>query len=231
MKLKLTLFTALAVASGFTPAGAADDAATPPTPRALPDALKPYDVDKRRQAFPRGVEGLTSMPTNPRGRRIRGTPTAMANSRRKKSKPRAKRSGRRSRRGSETRFDEADTDDNGSLSEEEFLATLPDDVSEERAKAAFDRIDSDDDGEISWEEFLKAYGHGKAAPPRGPKPGRPVKPERPERPDVPGLPEQLKPFDLNGDGVLSREEIETAIADGTWPVPHRPKPPGEVRPR
>jgi Ca2+-binding EF-hand superfamily protein len=230
MKLKLTLFTALAVASGFTPARAADDALTPPTPRALPDALKPYDVDGdgklSREEWKAFVDAnKPERPKNPWDTNGDGK-LSEEEIKAAREKIRAEIEAR-----IRARFDEADTDDNGSLSEEEFLATLPDDVSEERAKAAFARIDSDDDDKISWEEFLKAYGHGKAAPPRGPKPGRPVKPERPERPEVPGLPEQLKPFDLNGDGVLSGEEIQKAIADGSWPVPHRPKPPGDVPPR
>ena len=124
------------------------------------------------------------------------------------------------------RFDEADTDDDGFLSGAEFEATLPEGVTPERARNAFNRIDADDDDKISKEEFLKACLHGNSAPPRGPRP--PKRPKPPETPN-PGLPELLKPFDLNEDGVLSREEIGKAIEDGTWPPHPRPRVGGAPR--
>jgi Ca2+-binding EF-hand superfamily protein len=117
------------------------------------------------------------------------------------------------------RFDEADTDDDGFLSLEEFGATLPDRIPDETVERLFNHCDADDDGKISKDEFLKCLGRVVR-----PTPPRPPKPEPPTPPDPRPLPEFLKPFDLNGDGVLSRDEILRAIFEGKWP-PDRPDPP------
>ena len=49
------------------------------------------------------------------------------------------------------RFDEKDTNDDGVLDLDEFVASL-----EERIKSHFDRLDQDDDGEISKDEYVSA---------------------------------------------------------------------------
>ena len=92
----------------------------------------------------------------------------------------------------------------------------------ERAQAAFDRLDTDDDDKISKEEFFKFNG----LPPRPDAP-RPPKPQhnspKPTPPGPPALPEALKAFDTDCNGILSRGEMAAASKAGTWPG--RPKPP------
>jgi Ca2+-binding EF-hand superfamily protein len=221
MKRPIFLLAALALAGGMVPLSAEESA---PPARPLPEKLKPYDVDGdgrlSREEWKAYVEAnKPDRPTNPWDTNGDGklSPEEIAAAReaiRKEIEERCL-----------MRFDEADTDDDGLLSSEEFLATLPAQVTPERARSAFSRIDADDDGSISKEEFLKACLHGNSAPPRRgreQKPTRPTKPEPPAPPTGgPGLPEMLKKFDLNGDGRLGRDEIQKAIEDGTWP--NRPR--------
>lgn len=227
MKPKFTLLTALAFATVSSVAIADEGAPTRPA-RQLPEKLKPYDVDGdgrlSREEYKAFVDD--HRPDAPRspwdtdgdGKLSEEEIAAARAAMREKLLERYK-----------ARFEEADTNDDGSLSFDEFKAMLPGDIKEERAKAAFDRLESDEDEDevLSLDEFLKF--HGLPLRPPGPRPGKPdrdkPKPERPERPERPALPEQLKPFDTNNDGILSREEIKAAIEAGTWPG--RPKPPGD----
>ena len=222
MKPKLTLLTALAFASVMSVAVADEGGPTRPA-RQLPEKLKPYDVDGdgrlSREEYKAFVDD--HRPEAPRspwdtdgdGKLSEEEIAAARAAMRAKLLERYK-----------ARFEEADTNDDGSLSYEEFRAMLPDDINEERAKAAFDRLESDEDEDdvLSLDEFLKFHG----LPLR---PDRPDKPDRdkpkPERPERPALPEKLKAFDTNNDGILSRDEIKAAIEAGTWPG--RPKPPGD----
>jgi Ca2+-binding EF-hand superfamily protein len=221
MKRPIALLAFLALAGG-TATVSADDSTAPARP--LPDKLKPYDVDGdgrlSREEWKAFVEAnKPDRPTNPWDTNGDGklSPDEIQAAReaiRKEIEDRCL-----------MRFDEADTDDDGLLSGEEFLATLPAEVTPERARNVFNRIDTDDDGSVSKEEFLKACLHGNSAPPRGPRNQKPTRPTPPTPPDPttggPGLPEILQKFDLNADGKLSRDEIQTAIENGTWP--NRPR--------
>jgi Ca2+-binding EF-hand superfamily protein len=231
MKPKLTLLTALAFAS-VTGVATAQDAPPPPTRpgRTLPEALKPFDVnsdgrlsreeykaylDEHRPETPK-----SQWDTNGDGKldaaEIEAARAAMRERLLEKFR---------------VRFDEADTEGgteenpgDDSLTLEEFKATLPEDISDERAAAAFARLESDDDQDevLSLEEFLKFNGlpvRPDAVHKPKPKPETP-KPKPPQRPPLSDL---LKEFDTNNDGILSRAEIQAAIEAGKWPV--RPKPP------
>lgn len=223
MKPKFTLLTALAIAASAVPV-AADDARRPERPtRGLPDALKPYDanedgrlsreeykafIDDRRPDTPK-----SEWDTDGDGKLSHEEIEAARAAMRAKLEERFL-----------ARFNEADEDEDGFLSEEEFKSTLPDDVSDERAAAAFGRLDADDDGKISKDEFLKFNGlRPRPDAPRPPKP-RPDRP-KPQPPVLPPLPDFLKALDLDGNGILSRDEIKKAIEEGHWPP--RPQPPAD----
>jgi Ca2+-binding EF-hand superfamily protein len=218
MKLRIALLTALAFATGLMLVQAEDDPGTRP-PKGLPDALKPYDVDgdgklsaEEWRAFIN--DHKPNRPPNPVDLNGDGTvtPEEIAAYREELRK--------RLEEERSKRFDEADLDDDGFLSLEEFTKALPGSVPAERAERLFNHCDADGDGLMSKEEFLKCLGYApRAEPPRPPKP-RPPQPPGPHP-----LPDFLKPFDLNGDGILSRDEIQKAIADGTWPFPPPTDPP------
>jgi Ca2+-binding EF-hand superfamily protein len=122
------------------------------------------------------------------------------------------------------RFHEADADEDGSLSLEEFQNSLPNGFPDERAAALFNHCDANDDDAISEDEFLACLARSPKA--RSPGEGNAPKSARtvPER--AAGLPELLKPYDLNGDGHLDAEEIAAAREAGTWP-PQPPAPPDD----
>src|SRR5690606_4773581 len=63
------------------------------------------------------------------------------------------------------RFREADVDEDGQLSLEEFSGTMPKEVAAIRIRKAFALLDVDSDGFISVDEFLASGGVG---PPRRP---------------------------------------------------------------
>lgn len=66
-------------------------------------------------------------------------------------------------------FSQLDTDGDGSISQEEFLAGRPDDVSEEQAAQMWSRLDSSGAGSLSQEDFVSAMEQ--QGPPPGPPPG------------------------------------------------------------
>jgi|GEM_PF-2509572 len=224
MKRKLTLSAALAFASA-TGASFAQDAPPPPT-RALPEKAAPFDVngDGRlsREEYKALVEASRQETPKSRWDADNDGKLSEAEINDARAEMRLKLEARFLKR-----FEEADlsgvdeegneTDPDGQLSLAEFTATLPGDVSPERALAAFTRLDADADEFISQTEFLKFNG----LPPRpnGPKPPKP-RPEtpKPKPPVRPPLPDFLLSINENGDGVLSRDEIQKGIKDGTWPV-------------
>lgn len=227
MKLKLTLFTALAFVAASGVAAAAD---TPTRPsRGLPEKLRPYDANNdgrlSREEYKAFVDD--QRPENPKSEWDTDGDGKLS-----EAEIEAARAAMRAKLEARflARFNEADTggggedgtEPDGLLTLEEFTNTLPDDVSADRAKAAFDRLDTDDDDKISKDEFFKFNG----LPPRPDAP-RPPKPQhnspKPKPPVPPALPEALKAFDTDGNGILSRAEIAAAIKAGTWPG--RPKPP------
>ncbi|MDO6963111.1 EF-hand domain-containing protein [Rhizobium alvei] len=66
-------------------------------------------------------------------------------------------------------FDSLDTNQDGTVSQDEFLAAMPEDVTEEQATAFFESMDTEGTGSIT-EEQLAA---GMSQPPMGPPPGAP----------------------------------------------------------
>lgn len=66
-------------------------------------------------------------------------------------------------------FSSLDTDGDGVISQAEFLAGRPEEVSEEQAAAMWSRLDSEGAGSLSQEEFVSAMES--QGPPPGPPPG------------------------------------------------------------
>ncbi|MCB2185047.1 MAG: EF-hand domain-containing protein [Deltaproteobacteria bacterium] len=66
-------------------------------------------------------------------------------------------------------FDSLDTNEDGVVSQEEFLAGRPDDVSEEDATAMWSQLDSEGAGGLTEEQFSEAMSA--MGPPPGPPPG------------------------------------------------------------
>ncbi|MGI8604587.1 MAG: EF-hand domain-containing protein [Verrucomicrobiales bacterium] len=215
MKLRLTLLTALAFIGSLAAVQAQDPGTTVRPPKGLPPALQGFDLDgdgklsveewrayveanrPDRPAYPVDADGdgiITEAEIEDHRALIR----------QHVEEQRLK------------RFIEADIDQDEFLSSEEFLKTLPRNVSSETAQRLFDHCDADDDGKISKDEFLNCLGRGeRPRPPKPPKPPRPPRP--PQTPESRPLPEYLKPFDLDNSGILTRDEIADAIAKGTWP--------------
>lgn len=88
------------------------------------------------------------------------------------------------------RFDSKDTDGNGSISREEFIAVQP-----ERVAERFAAIDTDGDGVATLEEFKAARGN------------RQGKGQLAGRQKARGKPQAFAAFDANGDGGLSLAEF------------------------
>jgi Ca2+-binding EF-hand superfamily protein len=70
----------------------------------------------------------------------------------------------------EETYDALDTNQDGVVSEAEFLASRPDDVSEEDAQTIYDMIDSEGTGSISVDQLSEFLGSTRQ-PPMGPPPG------------------------------------------------------------
>jgi len=107
-------------------------------------------------------------------------------------------------------FSMMDTDSNGSVSKEEFLAAKPDHVSEDQASALFDSIDTEGTGSITSEQFANSMpaggpGHmaGAGAPPP-PPPGGGSGGDSEETYDA---------LDTNQDGKVSIDELMAAMSD------------------
>ena len=89
-----------------------------------------------------------------------------------------------------------DTDGNGSLSQSEFVAGRPSDMSESQATELYGKLDADGDGTISSAEFAKTGPQG-AGPQGGPPP----------------MDDNIfSKIDTNGDGVISKEELANDMA-------------------
>lgn len=107
-------------------------------------------------------------------------------------------------------FDAMDKDKDGQISPEEFeegCKNLQPPVSPEEAKPLFNAIDKDDSDGISPEEFYKAVGGPEEFAPSAEEAAAAAKKAE----------EGAGPMDENGDGVVTPEEVQKAIADGKVP--------------
>jgi Ca2+-binding EF-hand superfamily protein len=114
-------------------------------------------------------------------------------------------------------FSRLDTDTNGKVSRDEFVAGAPDDIDSSQAGSLFDALDSEGTGALSKSDMATAFeqlastmqstliaaqgesqGHG----PRGPGGGPPPKPE-----------DMLAELDTDGDGLLSEAEFVAGRPD------------------
>lgn len=180
MKLQTTLLLSavLTVTAGLSRAG--DPPRNPFGNGGLPEILKAYDVDgdgklseEERQAFIQAVKDGTApkperpaRPGKPEGGEHPANPwdtdgdgkLSDAEKAAAREAIRAKIEEQRSKR-----FDELDTNDDGSLSLEEFSAAPG--IRAEAAARIFDRLDKDNNDAVSKEEFLAALTR-----PAGPRP-------------------------------------------------------------
>lgn len=62
-------------------------------------------------------------------------------------------------------FNQADSDGDGTVTREEFIANRPDEVSEEQAGSMFDQLDSEGTGSLSKEDFIAAMEANQPEPP------------------------------------------------------------------
>lgn len=99
-----------------------------------------------------------------------------------------------------------DTNGDGIVSEEEFLAARPDDVTEEMAQNLWDQMDTENAGELSTDEIevaMASAGPGGAPPP----------PSSSEEDDEDDLTSIVSSMDTNGDGIVSQDEFLAARPD------------------
>ena len=87
-------------------------------------------------------------------------------------------------------FNSLDTDSSGTLSQTEFTAARPDDVTEDMANNLFTQLDADGDGSLSTEELAAKDAAPNVAPP----------PPASEE-------ESISSLDTDGDGVISQAEF------------------------
>ena len=66
-------------------------------------------------------------------------------------------------------FGKIDTDGDGSVSQDEFISSRPEDISEDQAKQMWDELDTESSGSLSQDQFVSAMA--KQGPPPGPPPG------------------------------------------------------------
>jgi len=97
-------------------------------------------------------------------------------------------------------YSKMDTDGDGSVSEEEFVATRPEDVTEEMASKLYSSFDSDSSGSVTESEFETAMN---SAPPPPPSAATGSSDSSTES-------ESFSELDTNQDGVVSAEELAAA---------------------
>lgn len=231
MKLNTTLLLS-AVLLAAAPAGqAADPPRNPFGSGELPEILKPFDVDndgklseEERQAYIKAVkEGQVARPGRPPGERPKNPFDTDGDGKLSEEEKAAAQEAIRAKIEAERtrRFDELDKDDDGFLTAEEFLGVPG--IRPELAARILAHLDKDADGKISKDEFLAAL-----RPPRPPGGGGGGGGggEPPPPPPPPSLPEWLKPYDVNNNGILEpteRAAVEAAIRSGEL-VPPGPLP-------
>ena len=172
MKLHTTLLLSAVLMAAAAPAShAADPPRNPFGNGALPEILKPYDVDgdgklseEERQAYLKAVrEGLAERPGRPAGERPKNPFDTDGDGKLSDEEKAAAQEAIRAKIEAERtkRFDELDKDDDGFLTAEEFLG-IPG-LRPELASRILGHLDKDADGKISKDEFTAAL-----RPPRPP---------------------------------------------------------------
>lgn len=94
-----------------------------------------------------------------------------------------------------------DTDSDGTVTQEEFVASRPDDVTEEMANALWNSFDTESAGSLSREELQTAMAAGGAG---GPPPSDSAAASDDEEDS---LSSYISSLDTNEDGVISQEEF------------------------
>lgn len=103
-------------------------------------------------------------------------------------------------------FSKLDTDGDGSVTKDEFLAGKPDNVSDEQAESLWSKISGDNGDSLTQEQFVSGMQSaeqsrhaGRGGPPPGPPPGG-----QDEEQDATAIFDKL---DTNGDGKVSQTEF------------------------
>ncbi|MGR6466181.1 EF-hand domain-containing protein [Rhizobium sp. PAMB 3182] len=107
-----------------------------------------------------------------------------------------------------------DSDEDGSVTLEEFVASRPDEVSEEDATTLFNSFDSEDTGSLTTEALADAMDASRPAPPMG-GPGGPggPPPGGPPSEDSDGDDDLVSAMDSDEDGSVTLEEFVASRPD------------------
>ncbi|HWU62840.1 MAG TPA: EF-hand domain-containing protein [Ensifer sp.] len=111
-----------------------------------------------------------------------------------------------------------DTDGDGSVTEQEFLAAKPDDVSDDQAKALYDSIDTKGTGSITEDQLATsmqhggAHGAGRMPPP--PPPSSSDSSSSSSTTSSSDISDLFASLDTDGDGSVSASEFLAAKPDG-----------------
>lgn len=92
-----------------------------------------------------------------------------------------------------------DTDGDGSISKDEFVAGRPSDVTEDQAGTLFDSFDSEGAGSLSVDELTEAMSAEQSQRSEGPPPPPPAEDDQSQS--------LLSDLDTNGDGLVTLDEF------------------------
>ena len=101
-------------------------------------------------------------------------------------------------------YDKMDADGDGSVTQEEFVAARPDDVTEEMATNLYNSFDTDESGSLTESEFETSMNQAPPPPPPGGGGGMGSSTEKSQT---------FSELDTNQDGVVSAEELAAARPD------------------
>jgi len=96
-------------------------------------------------------------------------------------------------------FSKMDTDGDGSLSEAEFVAARPEDVTEEMASTLYSSLDSDSSGAVTETEYETVLANNASPPPP------------PSATSTSNTTETYEEIDTNQDGIVSATELAAAM--------------------
>lgn len=110
----------------------------------------------------------------------------------------------------ERMFTKIDTNGDGTVSKDEFVAGAPDDVSADKAASLYDKLDSEGTGALSQSDLASAFQQMAASMQAGMIQVQSDSSGGDEQPDAADLFEKL---DSDGDGTVSREEFVAGRPD------------------